>query len=374
MDRIDCAVIGAGVVGLAVARAMSLRGFETVVIESENAIGTVTSSRNSEVIHAGLYYAAGSLKARLCVQGKQLLYAYCAERGISHQRCGKLVVATSEDQVPRLRSIQQQAAINGLEGADALQWLTREEALRMEPALNCIAALNSPSTGIVSSHELMLALQADLEHAGGSVALLSPVLGGQCTGDGVVLHVGGENLSELHAKRVINCAGLQAQRVALSLQGLPAQHVPQAYYAKGSYFALSGRAPFKRLIYPVPIVGGLGVHLTLDMAGQARFGPDAEWVTPTEQGFDYRVYADRSANFYSYIRKYWPELPNDALRPAYSGVRPKLYGPSQATADFSIQGPNLHGTNGLVNCYGIESPGLTSCLAIAAYIENLLEN
>jgi L-2-hydroxyglutarate oxidase LhgO len=371
MDRVDCAVIGAGVVGLAVARAMALRGRETVVIEAEGAIGTGISSRNSEVIHAGIYYPDGSLKAQLCTQGRRLLYAYCASRGVPYKRCGKLIVATSQAEHAKLDEIAAQSIRNGLMGDEALRPLSSSQARALEPELHCTRALLSPSTGIVDSHALMLALQGDLQRAGGMVALASPVLSGSCGPQSITLTtVGG---SEIEARQVVNCAGLQAQAVARSLQHLDTRHVPQEYFAKGSYFSLSGRAPFSRLIYPVPTVGGLGVHLTLDIAGQARFGPDAEWVTPTEKGFDYQVYACGSDSFYAEIRKYWPDLADDALTPAYSGIRPKLNRPGEPAADFTIQGPGVHGVRGLVNCFGIESPGLTSCLAIADHVVSLLE-
>lgn len=362
MDRVDALVIGAGVVGLAVGRALARSGLETIVLERADAIGTGTSSRNSEVIHAGIYYPAGSLKAALCVRGRQQLYAFCASHGVAHRRCGKLVVATSPEQHAALESTRAKAAVNGVE----LRWLEPAEAQALEPALRCTAALHSPETGIVDSHGLMLALQGDMEAAGGALALCSPVQGLRCGVDGHVVQVGGDAPMELAAGIVVNAAGLWAPGLAAATHGLGAPHVPQGHHAKGNYFSLAGRAPFSRLVYPVPEQAGLGVHLTLDLAGQARFGPDVEWLAPgSPDDIDYRVDAARADGFYAEIRRYWPELRDGALQPAYSGVRPKLGGPGSPAADFVVQGPQVHGVNGLVNLFGIESPGLTSCLALA---------
>jgi len=366
MDSIDACVIGAGVVGLAVGRALAQRGLETVVLERADAIGTATSSRNSEVIHAGIYYAAGSLKARLCVRGRSLLYAYCASHGVAHARCGKLIVASGEAQRAALYQIEQAARRNGV---DDLRWLEAAEALALEPALQADAALLSPSTGIVDSHGLMLSLQGGLEAQGGALALCSPVQGLSSRADGHVLQVGGDTPMELHCRIVVNAAGLWAPGLAARHAGLATRPLPQARYAKGSYFALAGRSPFSRLVYPVPEAGGLGVHLTLDLAGQARFGPDVEWITPdTPEAIDYRVDPHRADGFYAAIRRYWPDLPDGALQPAYSGVRPKLALPGEAPGavhDFLIEGRAAHGLPGLVNLFGIESPGLTASLAIA---------
>ncbi len=364
MDRVDCVVIGAGVVGLAVARALALQGREVMVLEAANAIGTGTSSRNSEVIHAGIYYTAGSLKARLCVQGKQMLYAYCAERGIGHRRCGKLIVATSDPQVAALQGIVAKAAANGV---DDLVLLTRDEARAMESQLECVAAIHSPSTGIVDSHALMLALQGDLENAGGLVALNSGVAAAQAGSDGIALVA--QDGTQLLATTVVNAAGLHAPAVARRIQGLDAHHVPQAYFAKGNYFTLAGRAPFSRLIYPVPEAAGLGVHLTLDLGGQAKFGPDVQWVDAAD---DLVVDPRRGDAFYAEVRRYWPALQDGALLPGYAGMRPKISGPGEPAADFVIQGPAQHGVPGLVNLFGIESPGLTSSLAIGAHVSSLL--
>jgi L-2-hydroxyglutarate oxidase LhgO len=359
-DSIDCIVVGAGVVGLAVARALALQGRDVMVLEAADAIGTGTSSRNSEVIHAGLYYPTGSLKARLCVQGREMLYAYCAERSVPHRRCGKLLVATSPVQLAGLESIKARAQANGVRD---LQWLSREEARAMEPALECVAALYSPSTGIVDSHSLMLALQGDLEHAGGLVALNSPLALAQCAPDAIYLEA--EDGTRLVARTVINAAGLYAPALAACFEGLNPVHVPSAHYAKGSYFSLTGKAPFTRLIYPVPEAAGLGVHLTLDLGGQAKFGPDVQWVQSPD---DLRVEPARGELFYTEVRKYWPGLPDGALAPGYAGIRPKIHGADAPPADFVIQGPSEHGVSGLINLFGIESPGLTSALAIAEHV------
>ena len=364
MEAVDCVVIGAGVVGLAVARALALAGREVLVLEAADAIGTGTSSRNSEVIHAGIYYPKGSLKARLCVQGKQLLYAYCAERGIAHRRCGKLLVATQEAQLGQLQGIIDKAAANGV---DDLVWLSREQAQALEPALACVGALHSPSTGMVDSHGLMLALLGDLEHAGGLLALNSPLDSARITPEGIVLNaVGGTTLL---ARTVVNAAGLHAQDLARRFAGLDPALVPPAYYAKGNYFTLAGRSPFSRLIYPVPQAAGLGVHLTLDLGGQAKFGPDVQWVDSPD---DLVVDPARGDAFYAEVRQYWPELPDGALQPGYAGIRPKIQAPDQAALDFMVQGPADHGVPGLVNLFGIESPGLTSSLALGAHVAALL--
>lgn len=364
MEKIDCVVIGAGVVGLAVGRALALQGREVLVLESEGAIGTGTSSRNSEVIHAGIYYPQGSLKARLCVQGRDLLYAYADARGVPHRRCGKLIVATSDAQVAALRSIQARAAANGVHD---LVLIDAAQAQALEPALRCVAALHSPSTGIIDSHALMLSLQGDLEHAGGLLALRSGVASAQVRAEGIVLRMadGGEWLCET----VVNAAGLQAPALARRFDGLAPGHVPEAHWAKGNYFVLAGRAPFSRLIYPVPEAAGLGVHLTLDLGGQAKFGPDVQWVdSPDELVVD----PARGEAFYAEVRRYWPALADGALMPGYAGMRPKISGPGEPAADFLIQGPQDHGVPGLVNLFGIESPGLTSSLAIADRVTGLL--
>jgi L-2-hydroxyglutarate oxidase LhgO len=364
MDEFDCAVIGAGVVGLAVARALALQGREVVVLETEGAIGTSTSSRNSEVIHAGIYYPEGSLKAMLCVEGKQMLYAYAEARGLPHRRCGKLIVATSETQVAQLEAILVKARRNGV---DDMVLLTRDEARMLERQLDCLAALHSPSTGIVDSHALMLSLQGDLENAGGMLALKSPVARAVCGPSGIDLV--GEDGSALRCATVVNAAGLNAPLLARRFEGLPPSAIPEAHYAKGSYFTLAGRAPFQRLIYPVPEAAGLGVHLTLDLGGQAKFGPDVQWVdSPTDLVVD----PARGDAFYAEVRRYWPGLPDGALIPGYAGIRPKISGPGEPARDFVIDGPGSHGVPGLVNLFGIESPGLTSSLAIGRHVAELL--
>jgi len=360
MDQVECVVIGAGVVGLAVARALALAGHEVMVLEAAAAIGTGISSRNSEVIHAGIYYAPGSLKARLCVQGRGLLYDYCAERGIGFARCGKLLVATDASQLPQLQGIVAQAARNGVTD---LVLLDAAQARALEPHLSCLAAIHSPSTGIVDSHALMLALQGDVEHAGGMVVLNSPLRGAVCSGATMDLSMA--DGTELRTSRVVNAAGLQAPALARCFEGLDPRHVPQAYFAKGNYFTLSGRAPFRHLIYPVPQAAGLGVHLTLDLGGQAKFGPDVQWVDCAD---DLTVDAGRGDGFYAEVRKYWPGLADGALVPGYAGIRPKIHAPQQAACDFLIQGPRAHDVPGLVNLFGIESPGLTSSLAIAEHV------
>ena len=368
MEKLDCVVIGAGVVGLAVARALALQGREVMVLEAADAIGTQTSSRNSEVIHAGIYYPQGSLKARLCVQGRQMLYDYCEARGIGHRRCGKLIVATSEAQHAQLQAIQAKAAANGVTD---LVLLTREQAVALEPALHCVAALHSPSTGIVDSHALMLALQGDLEHAGGMVVLNARLARAEvCAaagGGGLMLQM--QDGTQLIANSVVNAAGVHAPALARTFAGLDARHVPAAYYAKGNYFTLSGRSPFQHLIYPVPEAAGLGVHLTVDLGGQAKFGPDVQWVDSPD---DLVVQPARGEVFYAEVRKYWPALPDGALLPGYAGIRPKINAPHETASDFVIQGPAEHGVPGLVNLFGIESPGLTSSLAIGEWVVELL--
>ncbi|MBL8672301.1 MAG: NAD(P)/FAD-dependent oxidoreductase [Alphaproteobacteria bacterium] len=364
MERLDCAVIGAGVVGLAVARALARDGRDVVVLEAADAIGTETSSRNSEVIHAGIYYATGSLKARLCVAGKAMLYAYCAERGLGHARCGKLIVATSGDQTDELAALKRQADANGVHDLAAL---TPAEVARLEPEVRCVAALHSPSTGIVDSHGLMLALQGDAEERGAMLAFAAPVERGIADGGRVRLVVGGAAPMELDCALAVNCAGLHAPGLARRIGGIPAASIPPAHLARGCYFTLTGRSPFARLVYPMPEPGGLGVHITLDLAGQARFGPDVEWI----DRIDYAVDSRRAERFYASIRRYWPGLPDGALQPGYSGIRPKISGPGEPARDFVIAGPEAHGVPGWIALYGIESPGLTSSLAIGAAVARI---
>lgn len=358
MEQVDAVVVGAGVVGLAVARALALAGREVLVLEQAEAIGTETSSRNSEVIHAGIYYKAGSLMAKHCVAGKKALYAFCAERGVPFANCGKLIVATSEEEADKLDGIASRAAANGV---DDMRKLTGADAQAMEPALRCTAALLSPSTGIIDSHGYMVALQGDAENAGAIFAFHAPVTRGHITDDGIELDVGGAEAVRLRCRLLVNSAGLHAPALARNLAGMPAAHVPTAYYAKGNYFTLTGRSPFTRLIYPVPVPGGLGTHLTIDMGGQTRFGPDVEWVS----GLHYEVDPRRGDGFYAAIRRWWPELKDGALQPGYSGIRPKIVPPEIAVQDFVIQDHATHGVPGLINLFGIESPGLTASLSLA---------
>lgn len=371
MDSVEALVIGAGVVGLAVGRALAQAGLETIVVESGSGIGQGVSSRNSEVIHAGLYYAPGSNKARLCVHGKELLYTFCAQHGVAHARCGKLVVATAADQHPALTRLQQRANANRVE----VQRWTARQAMDLEPALACTEALWSPSTGIVDSHGLMLALQGDMEHAGGMLALQSQVLGARFTaGNPAVVQVRSPDGDfELAAAHVVNAAGLHACSLAQRFEGLDPRQVPAGRFAKGNYFTLPGRAPFSHLVYPAPVDAWLGVHVTIDMGGQVKFGPDLEWLaTDDPKDIDYTVDARRAAGFEDAIRRYCPGLPPGALVPAYSGVRPKIHAPDEPAPDFRIDGPAVHGLAGLVNLFGIESPGLTSSMAIAEDVAALI--
>ena len=358
MDEVECVVVGAGVIGLAAARALALAGIEVLVLEQASTIGFETSSRNSEVIHGGLYYPVGSLKARSCVEGRHRLYSYCREHGVPHARLGKLIVATGEAEIAGLEKIASTARGNGV---DDLEWLDPTDARRLEPALNCVAALLSPSTGIIDSHALMLAYQGEAEAAGAIVVLRTPLLSGKVHPGGFELAIGGDEPTGLSCRSLVNAAGLHAPALARMIEGIPPETIPPAYFCRGCYFTLSGPAPFRRLIYPVPVAGGLGVHITLDLAGQARFGPDVEWISSV----DYTVEPARGEAFYSAIRTYWPGLPDGALQPGYAGIRPKISGPAEPAADFVVQGPDTHGVPGLVNLYGIESPGLTASLPLA---------
>jgi L-2-hydroxyglutarate oxidase LhgO len=373
MDRLDCVVIGAGVVGLAVARALALQGREVVVLEAADAIGTATSARNSEVIHAGLYYPPGSLKAQLCVAGRERLYAYAAERGVGHRRCGKLIVATEGGQDAGLEAIRRRGEACGVHD---LQWLDAAAAQALEPALRCTAALWSPSTGIVDSHGLMLALQGEAEDHGAMLAFKSPVQRLQALpGGGLVVDVGGEEPMTVQARTVVNSAGLHAQALAQRTEGLAAEHIPPSHWARGHYFALPGRAAFDRLIYPLPVAGGLGVHLTLDLGGQMRFGPDVQWVPTTARGAeDYAVDPALAAGFEAAVRRFWPALPAGRLQPAYAGLRPKPHAPGEPAADFMVSGPAQHGVVGLVNLFGIESPGLTGAIVLGEHVVQVLRD
>jgi L-2-hydroxyglutarate oxidase LhgO len=363
-ETADVAVIGAGVVGLAVARALALAGREVFILESERFVGFHTSSRNSEVIHAGLYYPPGSLKARFCVEGRVALYAYCQERGIPHARLGKVLVATSEEEIPALERIHRVAVANGVED---LAWLSAGEVTALEPAVSSVRGLLSPSTGIVDSHALMSALRTDAEAAGAHLVLGTPVLSGRVLDDGIELSLGGDEPSRVSFQTVVNSAGPWAQTVARSLEGLPRDSIPLQRFAKGHYFVLSGKSPFHRMVYPVPAPGGLGTHVTLDLDGRAKFGPDVSWVDGMDYSFDER----RAEGFYASIRRYFPGLADGQLQPGYTGIRPKLSKEGEPPADFVVQGPDAHGVPGLVNLYGIESPGLTAALALARHVLGL---
>lgn len=364
MEKVDCIVVGAGVIGLAVARQLAMSGRETLIVERRGGIGEETSSRSSEVIHAGIYYPTGSLKARLCVAGRQALYEYCRSRAVDHRRCGKLIVACRDSEAPRLHQLLASAQANGV---DDLQWLEGDEARRLEPALACHAAILSPSTGIIDSRGLMLALLADAEAHGASLITHTQVRGITPTRAGLAVEFEGEPEAVLSTV-VVNSAGLGAIGLASRVAGLDPQHLPRPHLAKGNYFAYEGRAPFERLVYPLPEPGGLGIHLTLDLAGAARFGPDVEWI----ESPDYSVDPARAAPFAESISRYWPEVDPGRLLPGYAGLRPKIAGPGEAAADFRIDGPEVHGITGLINLFGIESPGLTSCLAVAAEVARLV--
>jgi L-2-hydroxyglutarate oxidase LhgO len=364
-ESIDCAVIGAGVIGLAIARKLAQSGREVVILEAEDAFGTHTSARNSEVIHGGIYYSTGSLKAQLCVSGKKALYQYCAEHGVNHQRIGKVIVATDETQLEGLKKYQQQGEVNGL---DDLRWLNRDELAALEPEVLGVAGVLSPSTGIIDSHGLMLAYLGDAEGHGASLAFKSPVEAGKITGDGIELNVGGEESMAVSCNTVVNCAGLHAQSVAGKIVGIPPASIPPTYYAIGHYYTLTGATPFRHLIYPVAGRNWLGVHVTLDLGGRCKFGPDFAWIDSIDYTFD----TSREAAFYDAIRRYYPGLQDGQLQPGYTGIRPKIHGPGTEAPDFMIQGPKDHGVKGLANLYGMESPGLTSSLAIADYVFNLL--
>ena len=373
MDTVDAVVVGAGVVGLAVARALARAGQEVVILECENAFGTGVSARNSEVIHAGLYYPTDSLKARLCVQGRNQLYEFCEQFGVNHRRCGKLLVATSDTEVPRLEAIARQALTNGVSD---IQRLDASQARALESEVSCVAAVWSPSTGIVDSHGLMTALLGDAQRHGAQLALMTAFAGAQPApfGTGWIVSTRGTENFEIATRCWVNCAGLHATQVAQLTSGLPRALIPQPYYAKGNYFALSGRSPFDRLVYPMPNEGGLGIHLTLDLGHQARFGPDTHWLPAGTDpaSFDYHVDMDQVGIFAHDIRRYWPGLPDGALAPAYTGFRPKI-GPQGTSPDFLILGPAHHGQAGCVHLMGIESPGLTSSLALADEVVRLLK-
>jgi L-2-hydroxyglutarate oxidase LhgO len=360
-------VIGAGVVGLAVARAAAHRGHDVIVAEAESAIGTGTSSRNSEVIHGGIYYPTGTLRARHCVRGRRMLYEFCASHGVPHRKCGKLIVAANAAEIAKIESVAAQGRINEVEG---LELIGGNAARALEPELVCTGALLSRSTGIVDSHAYMLALRGEIEDAGGAIALHTPVLGAARKGGQWSVRFGGGDCGSFDFDAVVNCAGLQAQSVARSIEDYPATRVPRLVLAKGNYFSYAGRPVFSRLIYPAPMPGGLGVHVTLDLAGRMRFGPDVEWIESER----YEVDPKRANIFYNRIRTYWPGLRDGTLAPDYSGIRPKLTGPGEAQADFLIDAPAQHGLPGLVQMFGIESPGLTSSLSLAEDVAGYLSS
>jgi L-2-hydroxyglutarate oxidase LhgO len=363
---VDVLVVGAGVVGLAVARELARRGHAVIVAEAAGGIGTGISSRNSEVIHGGMYYPAGSIRARHCVAGRRRLYAFCASHGVPHRRCGKLIVATNALEQAKIEGIYEQGLANGVEG---LVLLTGEEARALEPALACTGAVLSPETGIVDSHALMLALQGDVEESGGAIAFGAPVERIARTGGQWDVRVGGRDPTELAVDAVVNAAGLGAQALARATEGYPAARVPRLVLAKGNYFGCTGRPVFTRLIYPAPVDGGLGTHVTLDLAGRMRFGPDVEWIEREAHEVDPR----RAESFYASIRRYWPGLPDGALVADYAGIRPKLTGPGEPPADFVLDGPAEHGLPGLVHLFGIESPGLTCALSLAEDVADRIE-
>jgi L-2-hydroxyglutarate oxidase LhgO len=360
MDSVDCVVVGAGVIGLAIARALALQGREVIILEAADAFGTGVSARSSEVIHAGIYYPRGSLKATLCVAGRELLYPFCARTGVEHRCCGKLIVATSDEQVEDLRMIHAAARDNGV----ALEWMSEATVRELEPELRCRAALFSPLTGIIDTHGYMQALLGEAESLGAILAVRNNVTRMWPETSAMLLAVNQGERPDLRANLVINSTGLHATQLAASIEGFPAKHIPRGYFARGHYFSTTGRAPFRHLIYPVPEPGGLGVHLTLDLAGQARFGPDVEWVDQ----LDYAFGLERADRFYTAIRRFWPALEDGKLVPAYAGIRPKISGPGEPAADFRIDGPAQHGVNSLINLFGIESPGITASLAIADHV------
>jgi L-2-hydroxyglutarate oxidase LhgO len=367
-EKIDCAVVGGGVVGLAVARKLAMSGREVVVLEAEEHFGTHTSSRNSEVMHAGIYYSTGSLKAKLCFAGRTALYRYCEEHAVNHRRIGKVIVACDETELAGLEKYRKQAQING---CDDLRLLDAAELAKMEPEVRCVAGFLSPSTGIIDAHGLMLAYLGDMESHGAALALASPVVSGRVTDEGILLEVGGAEPMSLLCNTVINSAGFNAQAVSRSIAGVPEAGIPPTYYAIGHYYTLSGAAPFNRLIYPVARQDWLGVHVTIDLGGQVKFGPDFAWIDRIDYRFDESSGHEQA--FYHAIRRYYPGLKDGALQPGYTGIRPKIHGPGEPAPDFLIHGPRDHGVPGMVNLYGIESPGLTSSLAIGEYVAELLK-
>lgn len=364
---VDAVVVGAGAVGLACAYALTRRGLVPLVLETERAIGQGVSSRNSEVVHGGLYYPTDSLKARLCVEGRRALYAFLDAHGVDYEKCGKLVVATDPDQTPLLEAIAAQAAANDCE----VQRLSGAQARALEPQLHAIEALLSPESGVFDSHAYMLALQGEIEDAGGTVALRAPLSAASpLPGGGWSVRTGGDDPTEVSTARLVLAGGLGAQGCAALVEGFPAGRIPELHYGKGNYFVLNGPAPFSRLVYPPPIPGALGMHYRRDLGGRAHFGPDLEFV----ESLDYRVDPGRAAQFYAAVRRFWPDLPDGALSPDYAGIRPKLHGPGEPQPDFDIDGPDGHGLASLVALFGIESPGLTASLAIGEEVVRRLED
>jgi len=365
--EIDCVVAGAGAIGLAIARELAQADREVLIVESEEAFGRGVSSRSSEVVHAGMYYTPGSLRAQLCVEGKWLLYDFMKKHNVAHTSCGKLIVACEPQEVATLEGIVEKGAVNGV---DDLEMLDQQDAMALEPELACVAAILSPSTGMMDSAGIMLALLGEAENAGATLATRSPVVGGRVGARQIEIDIGGAEPMTVGCNLFVNSTSLNAPDVASKLEGLDAVHVPTSYFGKGSYFSMAGKVPFKRLIYPCPVVGGLGVHLTIDVGGQARFGPDVEWVTQP----NYDVDPARGDEFYALVRRYWPGLPDGVLQPSYAGIRPKIVPPGNQTQDFRIDGPQVHGVPGLINLFGMESPGLTSSLAVGRYIMNLIHD
>ena len=362
----DACVVGAGAVGLACGYALARRGLSVVVVEAERAIGQGVSSRNSEVIHAGLYYATGSLKAQLCVAGRRALYPFLEAHKVAYRKCGKLIVATAFEETVRLEAIADQARANDVEGVESV---SGAQAVALEPGLNAVAALISPESGLFDSHGYMLALQGEIEDRGGAVVTVTPFIGaGPLVGGGFTIRTGGDDPAQMSTRLLVTAPGLAAQTVASRIAGFPNQTIPPRHLGKGVYFRLTGRAPFERLIYPPPIPGALGTHYRKDLGGQAIFGPDLAFV----EAEDYSVDPDKAEAFYAYIRRFWPSLPDGALTPDYAGLRPKIHGPGEAQPDFRIDGPDAHGLEGLITLFGIESPGLTSSLAIGELVAGRL--
>jgi L-2-hydroxyglutarate oxidase LhgO len=367
LSDVDCLVIGAGAVGLAVARAVSATDRDVIIVERERGYGMHTSSRNSEVIHAGIHYAPNSLKAKLCRRGRDLLYEYAAERGIGHNRCGKLTLAASAEELPHLQHIEELARAN--EVTD-LTWLDAAEVKSLEPELSCHSALFSPSTGIIDSHAYMQSLLGDAERSGASIVFDTEVTSLKRGSRGIEVSIDHSREASVRARYVVNCGGLFAAIVARRINDLPSEHIPNIHYARGNYFALPGRAPFSHLVYPAPTAAGhLGIHMTLDLSGAARFGPDLEWI----ESISYQVDASRRSDFVEAIARYWPGVPADSLEVGYCGIRPKLSGPGDPARDFLISTPEEHGIPGLINLFGIDSPGLTASLALAEQVAAFID-